>query len=330
MKLKNLILTIITTTMIVAFMNLISGNQQIVLSNLNYYLIYSAFFTIVNSLYFKWIGKVLNWKKKPEKTLIISILGSIPVNGFTYLSLNYIFKGLRHGKSFSEFIQNESLLEYLIVIMFALIISLFIIISYFFKAIRESELKAEQLKTEQQRSKFNSLKNQVDPHFLFNNLNVLTALIEESPKKAEMFTQQLSDIYKYVLEQKEYDLVSLQKELDFAEKYLNLLRTRFEDGLTFEIPQKINKHFKIPPLSLQMVLENCIKHNSASSESPLHIKIAIEHEYLIVKNNKNIITKPDREGFGLKNIQKRFGLLTDKPIEIISNSKEFIIKLPLF
>ncbi len=329
MRLKKIIYIAIITALVIAVLNLLLGAGNAVWHNFHYYLIYSAVFTFGNSLYFKYIGQWLNWHKSPEKTFIISVLGAIPVNAGIYLTINYVIKGLLKGKSFSAFIQHENLLEYIIVVMFALIISLFIMTFYFFKAIREAELKAEQLKTENERSKFNSLKNQLDPHFLFNNLNVLTALIGENPKEAENFSLQLADIYKYVLEQKDRDTVPLQDEIKFAAKYLNLYQMRFEDAIQFHLPDSIPKHAQIPPLSLQIVLENCMKHNQISSDKPLQIQIKIQEKYLVIKNNLNKKLAPERKGYGLQNIQKRYALLNaPKPI-FTETANSFIVKLPI-
>ena len=329
MRLKNIIYITIITALIVAVLNLLLGAGNTVWHHFHYYLLYSTVFTLGNSLYFYYIGQWLNWHKSPEKTFIISVLGAIPVNAGIYLATNFILKGLLKGKSFSVFIQHENLLNYIIVIMFALIISLFIMTFYFFKAIREAELKAQKLKTEQERTKLNGLKAQLDPHFLFNNLNVLTALIGENPKEAENFSLQLADIYKYVLEQKDRDTVPLQDEIKFAAKYLNLYQMRFEDAIQFHLPDYIAKHAQIPPLSLQIVLENCMKHNQISSEKPLQIQIEIQDKYLVVKNNRIPKQTPKRKGYGLQNIQKRYVLLNAPKPVFTETANNFIVKLPI-
>ncbi len=329
MNTKGFITTTITAAILIAALNLLLGGGNSVWNNFYLYFVYSAVFALTNSLYFKKVSKWLNWDKSPEKTFLISVLGAIPVNAGIYLLINYLIRGIAQGKSFKEFLSNENLFEYTIVVMFALIISLFIMTMYFFKAIRKAELKTEKLKTEYERSKFNSLKDQLDPHFLFNNLNVLTALIGENPKEAEHFSLQLADVYKYVLEQKEHDTVPLKTEMTFAKKILNLYQMRFENGIRYEIPALLPESAKIPPLSLQIVLENCIKHNHISTENPLFIKIEIKDNYLIISNNKTIKSQLKRKGFGLQNIEKRYALLnTDLP-EIKEDKDNFIIKLPL-
>jgi len=329
MKTNKLIKVTLITTILVFILNIILGSSSSAIKNLPYFLIYSAGFAFFNFLYFNAIGRIFSWKKNPERTLIISILGVIPVNALIYFTLNLFFKVLIHGQDLQSFMQQINPLEYTLVILFSLVIALFIIIGYFFKAIRKSEMKAEQLKTQNERHKFESLKSQLDPHFLFNNLNVLTGLIGENPEKAEEFTLALSDIYKYVLSQKEQNLVPVEKELDFAKKYLQLLQMRYEKDLSFSLPDKLPKNALLPPLSLQLLLENIIKHNKISSNSPLNIKISIEDGYLVVENKKQLKEDVPKNGVGLQNLINRYALLTKKPVLIHDEENSFGVLLPL-
>ncbi len=329
MKTKKVIKIILTTSLLVFILNAFLGNLDAAIKNLPYYLVYSIVFSLGNWFYFMAIGKLLNWEKEPEKTLIISILGVIPVNVFIYFILNYFFRVIISGEAFDRFIAHINPLEYTIVVLFALVISLFIIIGYFFKAVREAKLKAEQLKTEIARTKFESLKNQLDPHFLFNNLNVLTALIGENPDKAESFTLSLSGIYEYVLAQKDKALVPLQEEIDFARKYLNLLKMRYEDDLQFSLPENIPQEAKIPPLSLQILLENAVKHNKILKDNPLVINIKLENDRLIIQNNKKIKKTKHQNGFGLQNLIKRYRLLNSQEIQIDDDKNFFTVSLPI-
>jgi hypothetical protein len=329
MKTKKTILIIIIAALIVAVLNYLSAGNN-VWRYFHYYLIYSTVFALVNQIYFFKIGKTLNWKKNPEKTLIVSILGSIPLNASIYFLLNLTFKVGIDGQDFNYFIHHQNVFTYVFVTMFTLIISLIIMTTYFFKNIREKQLKTEQLKTQNEQIRFHSLKTQLDPHFLFNNLNVLAGLIEEDPKKAEQFTLQLSDIYKYVLENKDKNTVSVKQEIDFARKYLSLLQMRFEDQLQFSIVGIPDEKAQIPPLSLQTLLENCIKHNAIDQEKPLKIEIKINPDSLIVSNNKNI--RPPQQNTsqtGLQNLNNRYRLLNEKEIEIRNKSDIFTVKIPL-
>ena len=136
---------------------------------------------------------------------------------------------------------------------------------YFYKKSQENKVKEQKIIAGTASAKFETLKNQIDPHFLFNSLNVLTSLIEENPDNAQRFTTSLSKIYRYVLEQKDKELVSVEEELSFAKTYMNLLKMRFENSVFYELPASVkNPDAKVVPLSLQLLLENTIKHNIAS------------------------------------------------------------------
>src|SRR5690606_386497 len=179
-------------------------------------------------------------------------------------------------------------------------------------------------------AKFDAHKNQLDPHFHFKNLNVLNSLIEEDPNQAQKFTTSLSKVYRYVLEQKNKDLVTVDEELAFAKTYIRLLKMRFEDSIVFEIPdQSSNPEFKIVPLSLQLLLENAVKHNIVTSARSLKINVYEENGMLCVGNNlqqKQVVKKSS--GVGLKNIQERYNILSDREVTIHKTTKEFIVKLP--
>jgi LytS/YehU family sensor histidine kinase len=161
----------------------------------------------------------------------------------------------------------------------------------------------------------------------------LSALIDEDTDKAQDFTIGLSKVYRYVLDQKNKDLVSLSGEIKFAETYLNLLKMRFEDSLEVDISDEAKTtEAKIIPLSLQLLLENAVKHNKVSEQFPLKIKIYIEAEYLIIENNlqpKIDSRNQNRNGIGLENIQSRYELFTNQKCEILKTEQIFAVKLPL-
>lgn len=195
---------------------------------------------------------------------------------------------------------------------------------------RNTALEAEKLKSENIASQYQSLKDQLNPHFLFNSLNVLSNLVYESADKSVEFIQQLSRIYRYVLDVQEEELVSLEMEIDFAINYLSLQKIRFEQSLEFHIDVFESKNWSIPPLSLQLLLENAIKHNVASETKPLKIWIGREDQMLVVKNNiQPKLNKEANSGIGLNNITKRYNLLSETSPQITQTEKEFIVKLPL-
>ncbi|WCM42865.1 histidine kinase [Flavobacterium sp. CBA20B-1] len=178
---------------------------------------------------------------------------------------------------------------------------------------------------------FETLKNQLDPHFLFNSLNVLSSLIEENPLKAQEFTVALSKIYRYVLDQKDKNLISVEEELNFAKLYISLLKMRFENGISvnFLIDESVFD-YKIVPLSLQLLLENAIKHNSISDKKPLLIKIYQEENYLVVQNSlQKKQTFEKSSGIGLSNIIYRYELVSNTNVEIMQTNDLYKVKLPL-
>lgn len=178
---------------------------------------------------------------------------------------------------------------------------------------------------------YQQLKNQLSPHFLFNNINVLTSLIEENPKKAVRFSENLSHIYRYFLEQEKQDVVLVKDEVSFTKSYLELLKDRFEIGLNFSIlvDEKVNEKYIVSTI-LQQVLENVVKHNEINETKIVDVKITSKENYLIIKNNKNPKIKTvENSNKGIENIKKRIAFFTDEKVVIEDSATDFIIKLPI-
>lgn len=196
---------------------------------------------------------------------------------------------------------------------------------------RNAALEAEQLKSQQLESQNRLLIDQLNPHFLFNSLNALTDLVYKDADKSAVFIQQLSHIYRYVLDVQEEQVVALGRELDFAESYLHLQKIRFGDSLLYSVPTRVEEEYYLPPLSLQLLLENAIKHNVISEQQPLRITISKEGNKLIVSNNLQPKTKaePDSCGVGLKNILRRYSFLCKETPTIQRTKDEFKVELPL-
>ncbi|PKP38838.1 MAG: hypothetical protein CVT98_04615, partial [Bacteroidetes bacterium HGW-Bacteroidetes-15] len=200
------------------------------------------------------------------------------------------------------------------------------------KQLTEANTQLLKVQKENLQSQFEVLKQQVNPHFLFNSLNVLTSLIKIDPDLAESFTERLSKVYRYVLENKEKDLVNLSTELEFLNAYLFLLEIRFMKKLFIDI--KIDKSyydFQILPIAIQLIIENAIKHNTFSKAQPLKIEIFIDNQQrLNIVNNLNVReTKLVSTGVGLENINRRYALVCDQKPEFIKTNDQFIAKLPL-
>ena len=199
----------------------------------------------------------------------------------------------------------------------------------FFQLWKTTAVEKEQLERAHLASQLEGLRNQVNPHFLFNSLNTLTYLIPEEPQKAVRFVQQLSKVYRYVLESRDDRIIPLQTELDFLQSYIFLLRERFGENLQVDIRMPENSAAGIVPLTLQMLFENAIKHNVISTEKPLKIEVFMENGHLIVRNNhqkKNQVM--DSTGVGLQNIRDRYRMLTDQEVTVIASQQYFTVVLP--
>lgn len=216
--------------------------------------------------------------------------------------------------------------------------ALMAVIAYFFsRFMTETEKKNEilieneQLKHENLLVQLTSLKNQLNPHFLFNSLNTLSWLINEDKAKSQRYLQKLSQVLRYSLSMQEQSLASLKEELALVENYIFLLKMRFGDNLNVTTKVESPASFQIPPLSLQLLIENAIKHNVISSVNPLEVNIELQLADKTIGVSNSLQLKPNSEGtgIGLANLNQRFKLLTNKEIEIKQNETSFCVILPL-
>jgi len=202
---------------------------------------------------------------------------------------------------------------------------IFIIILWQSSLQREQKLREENLIFQNE-----TLKNQVNPHFLFNSLNTLSSLIAGRPDDAEKFIQKLSSIYRYILENSKKDRVALKTELDFISDYFELHKVRDKEKIIMDINTPGISEFSIIPVSLQILIENAIKHNMTTRENPLRISIEIEGQYIVVKNNlQKLGTSLDSTKIGLKNLGERVKLISKKDLIIEETNDFFIVKVPL-
>jgi LytS/YehU family sensor histidine kinase len=203
---------------------------------------------------------------------------------------------------------------------------------HFLKHWRESELATAKVQKENMRSQLNSLKSQLDPHFLFNNLNILSALIDNDTQRSKKFVEKFAEVYRALLRSKSEDLTSLAEELEFIDAYMYLIRTRFEDNiqLTCNLKAEGRKRM-LPPLTLQLLIENAIKHNVIQEGQPLTIHLLqLDDDYLMVSNSLNEKKEKDeRIGSGLINIRNRYAYFTDKPVKILRSDTHFEVHIPL-
>jgi len=196
----------------------------------------------------------------------------------------------------------------------------------------ESKNQIMQLEKQKKESELQLLKSQIDPHFLFNNLNILDILINIDPPKASLYTKRLSSLYRYMIRHKDQDVVSLKEEWTFSEDYIFLLQQRFDDLYLFDnqLDSGVLESYFIPPASMQTLLENIVKHNTALPDEPIKVKIYIENDLLCVENDyRPKEDVKDSTGTGLTNLKKRIQLLSDQTLIIDQNENKFLVKIPL-
>ncbi len=212
-----------------------------------------------------------------------------------------------------------------------------------YNRLQKSQLAAKQMMTQQLDLRFETLRNQISPHFLFNSLNTISSLVYRDTNLAEKFIRNLASVYNSVLKNYEQPVISLDRELALVEHYSYLMQVRFENAFYLEIlsPDNPEKYY-VPPISLQMLVENAIKHNRLSQEIPLVVRVFAEGDTLVVTNNyignpvhvrigKDLYQKPDKgrpQGVGLQNIRNRYKLLIDTPITV-TKDEDFTVSLPL-
>ena len=271
------------------------------------------------------LNRVLPWKKYAgSRFLIQMILGT----ALSLFAINFVYQYLKGSQA------DISQVILLNIYGAAFILPIF---SFFFgykflKDWRKSELESEQLMKENARSQLMSLRNHLDPHFLFNNLNILSSLMDKDVELSKSYLNKFAEVYRVILKTEYSDLTTLEEELDLIESYCYLISIRFKDCVFFDFnidQAELNK--ALPPLTVQMLVENAIKHNVATIEKPVRIKIYSENGNLIVENNiqKKKYLPRERKASGLNNIKRRYEFFTEKSLEIVESEKSFIVILPL-
>lgn len=298
----------------------------------NLFLTFYLFFFNINtegSLFFDcYLNKKLPWFFSPKKRIFIQssfiILWTLLTMGLPFIWWYYI-----NGQSISYPPAPVIIFIGSIVFLIGLIgISMAI---NFFKQWQISLLNAEHFKQEKLKADYRVLQNQVNPHFLFNSLNVLISEIKHAPDVAVEFTRKLSKVYRYVLQSKNHELIALNKELEFIESFIFLHKVRIGDALEYSVHVSEEAlDMKIPPLTLQILMENAIKHNVANEENVLKISIhSDEANQLIVRNNLQVIDNADSTYIGLSNLRERFELLKKDGFTCGENNDNFVVTIPL-
>ena len=290
---------------------------------------YGIFFVFGNSVIGKYFEK-LDWAKNPKKTNLITFAVFMGYAIIVGISIPYTIDRFLWGMSGISILYDVSAKAF-----FTTVISLVVFYFYNTTLISNNWIKSieknEELKRENLLAKYETLKNQVNPHFLFNSLNTLSGLVEQKPELATEFIKKLSDIYRYVLEQSDKELVSIHKEMKFVEDYIFLSKMRFGDALIFNSGLPANSKIHIAPLGLQMLVENAIKHNIIADDKPLKIEMEIKNGYVIVRNNlqKRQTINSGKAPLGLENLKKRYAYLSEASVEVIESGSTFTVKLPI-
>ena len=275
------------------------------------------------------IEKIYSWLEHPRKKFFLHFVTLAVFSFFVSALLFYAFAYLLfEGEKWVtlEEVINQAKLPAFISIS----IAAFFTGADFLKNWKKEAVRAERLEKEKIATQYESLRNQVNPHFLFNSLNALSELVYDNQELAVKYIRQLSEVYRYVLDSRNLEVASLSDELNFLESFIFLQKIRFGDNLLVNIDLEKSTSNYILPLSLQILFENAIKHNVISEEDPLQIQIFQNENYLVVQNKMNLKKSMDSgTGIGLENIKMRYKYLTENPVIINETEGQFIVKIPI-
>ena len=292
-------------------------------------LVVFAFLVFGNRLISSLFDKKLPWlrfgKTRLFSHLFIGLLYSLVVINVAYLIFKLVFT--LDAPVFEQLVVMNVYGLVIFIPVFCIYFSL-----HFLQHWQHSEVQAERFKKEKLKSEIDNLKNHLDPHFLFNNLNILAALIDQDAEESKKFLDKFTEVYRSLLKTKDEDLVYLSDELEFVNAYIYLLNTRFEDLVVFDIQvDNEMQYHMIPPLSIQQLIENAIKHNIITEKQPLKINIYSDEQFLVVKNTlrKKEVGDALSMGSGLSSIKSRFSYFSDIEVEVTQTDDEFVVKLPI-
>lgn len=273
-----------------------------------------------------WLQKNYPWRQGIVKRLLLEILLTFITSCTLIIALSF----LSHLIFPKEDLQSSIFNSFIVAIIMNFVLVAITEGIFFFRQWKHSAVEAESLKKETVRAQFESLKNQVNPHFLFNSLNTLSSLIDQDKELSKEFLDNLSSVYRYVLQHKDEEIVSLKTELDFIKSFTQLLKKRHGDRVQFHFNiDECEIEKGIPPMALQLLIENAVKHNIASRKKPLIVEIFSQDNMLIVRNNLQKKKEVYSTGIGLKNIRNRYEYLIEKDIEITENESYFEVKIPM-
>ena len=286
--------------------------------------------TWINTSIANRIGRKYPWKQGWAKRLGIELLLtsiSAAIIIWIIASVLFVITDFHHQYSYGYMVFMNAVIS--------VIINIILITGLegweLFGMYKNSLIESEKLKRQNIESQYSALINQVNPHFLFNSLNVLSFLVSTNPEKAQEFISRFSWIYRYVLDVKDKSLVSLEQEMEFLNAYIFLQKLRYEDKLEFRVDISLPAtEVYIPPLSLQILVENAIKHNEISFQYPMNIEVFIENDFLVVKNPVQIrMDKEESTGFGLKHLLARYEHFTNREPVFGHVGNDYVARIPL-
>jgi len=282
-----------------------------------------------NSYFNELLDRKYSWRDQQVKRTIYGSLAIVGYSVFAYMVVQFIMVYLVNG-SLPDNLLLWTLRSSYIAVLVSFGISLIFASVGFFRNWKESLLEAERFKAEMLMYKYESLQNQINPHFLFNSFNVLSDLVYEDQNKALDFIRQLSQLFRYVLDSRDSELVPIKEELEFLETYSFLLHTRFEKKLVIRQEFEPGDGEMIVPMTLQLLIENCVKHNEISASKPLTVQIMRNGDYLKVENNlQSVSAGLNSKKTGLSNIMQQFRYFTTKEIVITETNKTFSVEVPI-
>lgn len=268
------------------------------------------------------LSRRISWIEYPVKRFLIGFAVTVVYT----LAVVFVLSTLVE-RSFDVYVSSTVVPSVII----ALVISLFMHGRQFLLNWRQASIEAERFQSEAIMARYESLKNQVSPHFIFNSLNALTNLVYQDKAKASQFIRQLSLVYRYVLDTRDREVVSLTEEVDFARSYIFLQQIRFGDKLDIQIDVDVSPESLVPPLSIQMLIENAIKHNVVSEDDPLKVKVFHSSGFIVVENNLQLKSRRDEHssGVGLENIRRRYEILSKEKVRVEETQDHFRVSIPL-
>lgn len=282
----------------------------------------------------KYLNSIIKWGQHHALRFVVqsTILYVIGI-GVLILYIELFEIGGKPDYTYKQFwlANSEGVYKIMIILFFVVFVySLFDFLIHSYNQMREEEIRSVELMNNQLNLQFEALKSQLNPHFLFNSLNTISSLLYSDIDKAEKFIRMFAESYRFIFRQNDKPLIPLQKELDFVQAYNYLLEVRFQASyeLKINLPESTLQSY-VPPLSIQMLVENAIKHNLISPNTPLSVEIVSHNNYLCVKNNINPLREqPESFKIGIDNIKKRYSYFTNENI-LLDKDEHFKVSLPL-